>query len=524
VGEHTTDQRRDRPQGSATAARRVLPSVGPTGSLEASLLTLQRTAGNRAAVASRPAPPAPPATGRAVTPAGGPSLQRVLGSGYYVVCGPDEDGALLIANDKAVPKRYYRTVASLGPKATKAPLQPFSFWNLWLDPDAVALPPKPIGEEETDEQQDEQDPDQEVQQNDDEQEDDEQEADEPEGGVQGEGAPKSKAERNRAKRAREKKKKAEKKKVPPAHEPKAEGPAKEAPPEEAWKVKYMATSKLEMGMRKQNMAHLEKEFKLRAKDLAAQVAKLEPVWLPEMGGDPPVTLEERQAELGRAPVWDGNDATLLKHLGAWGTAIEQAKDQVAEATALSSLAKVISQEQLTELLATFTPATVRVWVNAVTEERLRALLVDHLVPPPALAHYGPKLMRGFVGAGSGLWAHLVNVELNAKGVVSGGHDEAVFTAFIKKKGYTVTNTVAGDPVSKVTYKNKDGSVTGSKTLIKNLTGTKDTWMPRFNRAVWKAVAAQALSDGRFTTSDDAGQTYEGFYDRGSFEVTSMWPT
>lgn len=64
---------------------------------------------------------------------------------------------------------------------------------------------------------------------------------------------------------------------------------------------------------------------------------------------------------------------------------------------------------------------------------------------------------------------------------------------------------------------------GSKTLIKGLKAGKGTWMPVLKEAVWRAVAAKRLSNGAFWTDDSTGQVYDGFYDKGSDEVTTMWP-
>jgi hypothetical protein len=56
------------------------------------------------------------------------------------VCRADANGASLITNDAATPKRYYRTVSALSSKATKADKQPFLLWTLYDDPNAEDLP------------------------------------------------------------------------------------------------------------------------------------------------------------------------------------------------------------------------------------------------------------------------------------------------------------------------------------------------------------------------------------------------
>ena len=46
-------------------------------------------------------------------------------------------------------------------------------------------------------------------------------------------------------------------------------------------------------------------------------------------------------------------------------------------------------------------------------------------------------MSIFMGPGDLMWDHLTTAKLNSQGAVSGGHDEAVFTAFIKKQGLKI---------------------------------------------------------------------------------------
>src|SRR5579875_258140 len=124
VGEPRQGERPARARRRPDAAdREGAPRLG-LGFTGGSLPALQRTAGNRATV-------------RLLAQAA--VVQRLF-SGYYVVCGPDAPGALLIDKDKQNPKRYYRTVASISAKAKKAPDQPFMVWTLYEDPEAASQP------------------------------------------------------------------------------------------------------------------------------------------------------------------------------------------------------------------------------------------------------------------------------------------------------------------------------------------------------------------------------------------------
>ncbi len=467
----------------------------------------------------------------------GLGIQRLF-SGYYVVCKADDPGATKIDNDTHKPKRFYRTVASVSSKATKAEKQPFKLWNLWDDPEASTLPAKAVEPEEiaTDETDDVDEPGD---------VDETTDVDEtpPDKAPVGTGSKKKK------------KKKSKKKKTGESGSPTGTvtTPTKAkveptGPPEEAWKATYRSTAPatgLKGAFLEENLKYIEKQIQFKQSALDTAVKELEDAWRDEFeAAEGATTLAERQAELlADMPSWSGNAATLVKSLNSMDTAVARAKWAVTDAKAAGKLGDDIGSEGLTEMLSVFDRDDAVKYAKDVGTPRLRILLVDKHVPAAVLKHYQAPMMRGFIGADKKVWTHLVTASLNSAGAVSGGHDDQVFRAFIKKKKYTITDDPFAPPepdpdadedaeppppvvvptVYKVHYANESGVVLGSKTLIQNLTTTKQAWMTRFNEAVWHALINQRLSDGSFWGRDSQGDLYDGFYARDAFEVDTVWP-
>jgi hypothetical protein len=468
----------------------------------------------------------------------GPGIQRLF-SGYYVVCGADEQGAARIDNDTHKPKRFYRTVASLSSKATKAKDQPFKLWNLWDDPEASALPVAVVEPEdgETDETAEPDVPSEDVDDSLVETED----ATEP--STESEQVPTG----SKKKRKKKKKKSGAPTTAPPTLAKDKTGP--KGPPEAAWKTTYRSTSHL-VGLLpaalEPNLKYIEKQLIDKSKNLEKAVNELADVWRPEFESDPAATkLEGEQAKLRAAmPTWDGNATTLTVNFNRMDTAVATARLAVTHAKEAGKLGDAIGSEGLSEMLKTFTRSEALTYAKAVGNVRLKVLLDERKVPAAVLSHYGAPLMKSFVGAGDKLWTHLVTASLNAQGAVSGGHDDTVFRDFIATKNYRIvddpfhpepppvpdgqTPVVLPPPivptVYKVQYANSSGTTIGSKTLIQNLSTNKATWEARFDEAVWDALINKRLSDGSFTGEDGEGSSYDGFYVRDAFEVDTMWPS
>ncbi len=462
------------------------------GPAERSLSALQRVVGNRSTV-------------RLLAEA--PIVQRLF-EGYYVVCASTDSGALLIGNDKQRPKRYYRTVASISAKAKKAADQPFWVSTLYDDPEAASqLTVIPESGEEQQERLDEA-------------EDQEEESVE---------------EDVSAPVKKKKKKKKENSKKPDV--PIASSAEEEAPEEpvlsakEARKRKYFKTSALKTeGDKKQNFDYLESEMAKGHKQLEKVLVELGGAWLTELDDETGLeraTLDGKQQEFRDAmPTWDGEGATKTVEaiFRVFPQTVSSAKDYLKLVKELGQLKAAIGAPALVDLLSVFTPTGVASYAKAVGGEgRLTTLMTTHAVPAVALKHYGAGWMKEFEGADPGLWTHLVTASLNSHGAISGGHDEAVFNAFTKEKKYQITNNPVPAPVYRVEYANAEGSVTGSKTLIRALKSNKDAWMARFTEAIWRAVARRALSDGSFRTTDGQGQSYDGFYTKGRPYVETIWP-
>jgi hypothetical protein len=460
-----------------------------------------------------------PAVARSVHPAPVDSrtIRRRFGRGYYVVCRPDAEGAILIENDKDDPKRYYRTVASVSSKATKASNQPFKLWSLYDDPEVDSL--QPAGDEpDVDESTTDESTTDDVEGTEAEIEEEGDESVEAGSGA----SPTASGGASASKKKRKKKKK----KVPAAMTVVAAAKAEPDAPQEAWIGKYRATTKLKGAVLEQNLAYLKKELKGKTTALEKAVTELNDVWLTDLEtGLEATTLVNRQGELWTAmPRWDGAESTSMAKFVAMDKLVGVAKAAVTEVKALGALKLIIGAAGLTDMLSVFGPADVLSYAKKTTDARLATLLTTRAVPAAALEHYGAPLMATFTGTNDALWTHLVTPSLNAEGVVSGGHDEAGFKAFIKAQKYKISGAPVAAPVYRVQYEDEGGAVKGSKTLIQNLEGERALWMPRFETAAWRAVANMRLSDGSFTCDDGNGQNYAGYYTKGNKAVTTMWPT
>lgn len=496
---HTETTTKGLPATSADAAQQ---------SGHAAALRLQRRAGNKTAtaclLAAKTFSPFERVDRSLVAPisarSGQPRIQR---KGGYLVCSAGKDTTELPGDPH---KRHYKWVAELPAGVAAAKDHPsWKWYTLYEVSESVG----PVRGE----------PDAAVN-DEDEGRADESEDQQPAGDPS---APKAEQKPVRKKKRKPKKKAATP--VAPTESVSAEVPVTpSAPAEPEWVPLYRTTAASKLGMKpdaiKANIPYLTKDLAAKAKSLEAQITELQAAWLAVLG-----SFEDKAGSLrAEMPEWDGDAGAIIKVFPKMDGHVSNVKTYVADVKKLAALQSVLGATHTTDLLNVFSVRGVLGYCTKVGQDRLVELMTTHGVGAAALNHYGPDLMRTFVGAADQLWAHLTTASLNDKGVVSGGHDESVFNAFIAKAGYKIKNPPASPPDAyKIVYEDDKGVTKGSKTLIKGLKAGKGTWMPVLKEAVWRAVAAKRLSNGAFWTDDSTGQVYDGFYDKGSDEVTTMWP-
>lgn len=423
------------------------------------------------------------------------TIRRLVGSGYYLLCGPAEEGATAVGDG-----RFYRTVDTLPDGAVKAKSQPFKVWNLYEPP-----APEPVApvEAEVDEDEGTEEQVEEV-------------ATAPSTGA----APK--LTKGQKKRAR---KKAKAPTEPERGTAEQESEQDAGPTEPAWIIKNRQTSPLKGEQLEANIKGLASERAGIEKDLERRLAALATAWVPEMeAGVEGIALADRQAALRAGmPWWDGDQATAMKAIPAMTSYLtDKVTPAVEVAKSLGVLKGLVESEGLTELLSAFGPAAAIAYAKEMGNERLKVLLVDRKVPAASLLHYGAKMMKVFVGAGAAAWTHVTTATEKSDGVISGGHDEKVFLDFIAAKGYELDRAYPSSDLYKVRYQKVGGPVLGSKTLIKGLTGAKDAWLKRFNDAIWKGICDKSFTVGQYTVGT-GNDRYSGFYNAGKAEVDTVFP-
>jgi hypothetical protein len=433
--------------------------------------------------------------------ASGGKIQRLFG-GFYVVCAPDAAGAVEVSNDTVVPKRHYRKVQELPPNATKAENQPWYMATLYVTPrDAEVHAPTAVPEP----------------------------ASSPPDAVVVEEPQPAPSTDNTTGTNRKKKRGKKKTKTTPVEKPVAAAESA-APDEPAWTTKYRETTAAngwEPSLTERNIPYLrDQELAPLSARLDAALERIETAWIPELeaakGGAP---RDERIAELRDAyPTWDGDVRLVTRALAAMKAHVESVEREATDIEKVTTLRATLPAQGMADMLEHFTVREMVVYAEAVGVERLRFLLAEKHVGADALKHYGATMMKTFIGADEITWNHLVTAGVNAKGAISGAHDEAVFLAYLPRIGYQLdpSSSPPGDQYT-VTYTDASGTTKGRKTLIRGLAGDKETWMASMNRAIWACVRAKMFATGEFVAADGS-QRYNGFYKNGEDGVDTVYPT
>jgi hypothetical protein len=178
-----------------------------------------------------------------------------------------------------------------------------------------------------------------------------------------------------------------------------------------------------------------------------------------------------------------------------------------------------------DLLTEYSATELVALETAIGVARLTTLLTVHKVPASAFTHYTNTFMKTFAGATETTWQHLITIQFNNQGAISGGHDQATFYAFAAQEGVDIDRTQAVGSNEKVTYTTywPDGSVaqTGSKTLIPGLVGKKAAMMTAVNNALWNSIAKKEFdvnSNAWEATTSDGTKTFSGFYRNGAIDT------
>lgn len=201
----------------------------------------------------------------------------------------------------------------------------------------------------------------------------------------------------------------------------------------------------------------------------------------------------------------------------------------------------LGKPALADFLKKFTAAEFKVYETTVGYERLKTLVVEKKLKSDALFKYKADWLKVFVGAGPNALAHVLNIYTKGDGVISGGHDTAVFTGELNRiirgappppqTNGAVINVVADNAnFRKVTYRtfNPDGTprATGSKTLMKGLSTQPAVWTGRANEAIWKSIRTLAFdrTSDAWSGTSDGGIAFGGFYTDPRVEVETFYPT
>ena len=195
---------------------------------------------------------------------------------------------------------------------------------------------------------------------------------------------------------------------------------------------------------------------------------------------------------------------------------------------------------LKDFLTKFTAAELHVYITTVGEARFTELVKVKKLKAASLHKYTAPWLKTFVGAGATALAHLMGVYTKADGVISGGHEPAVFQGELNRiirpappppvRNGRITSTVADTThFRKVLYTTHfvDGSDrnSGPKTLIKTLAAEQDEWKRRGNEAVWESIRTQRFNRSavNWTGASDDGISFEGYYTDPNVEVSTFYP-
>jgi hypothetical protein len=210
-------------------------------------------------------------------------------------------------------------------------------------------------------------------------------------------------------------------------------------------------------------------------------------------------------------------------------------------------------DPLKDIMNTFTGAEFKAYVGTVGAPRLNELLLTYKLKATALKKYTAAWLKTFVGANQSTMNHLLGISQKGDGVISGGHDDEVFTPFLDAivDSYTfendegedetydmsrgrVTNSYSRPKYEKVFYTthrvNEEGDdqedwASGSKTLITDLQSKQADWLKLANEAIWNAIKAETFDPNvsAWTGRADDGTNMNGFYNKPKVAVDTFFP-
>ena len=201
---------------------------------------------------------------------------------------------------------------------------------------------------------------------------------------------------------------------------------------------------------------------------------------------------------------------------------------------------------LKDMMSQFTGAELKTFITTVGTVRFDLLVKTHKIKATGLKKYTAAWLKTFVGANATTMSHLLTIYTKSDGVISGGHDAAVFYPEIDRiigtatfeddngdeydediSNGRVTYTQVKTNYDKVSYTthNPDGSNrnSGSKTLVHNLSTQQATWLKRANEAIWKAIAAETFTTGAWSGTSADGIVINGFYNKPNLQVDTFFP-
>ncbi len=213
---------------------------------------------------------------------------------------------------------------------------------------------------------------------------------------------------------------------------------------------------------------------------------------------------------------------------------------------------IFGPESMLDFLTKYTADTLNTLITGLGEPRFEVLVRDKKLNADVLAFYSVAFLKDFVGVNDAALQHLIDVETKDDGVISGGHDPAVFTAEINRviraavppvmngplqmapgqppvrNGAILTSVPVGADCTKVTYRTNilDGSYRngGAKTLINTLVAQQVAWKASADNAVWDAVRKKTcfVGDAGWSGTHN-GITYKGFLTNNGKAVATFYP-